>query len=131
MTHSFPVRVYYEDTDAGGIVYHANYLKFTERARSEWVRDLGVDQRRLKAEQGIIIVVRRIEADYLRPALYDDLLAVTSVVKALGGSRIEMEQQVLRGQEVLFRAQVTLVCVGPNGRALRLPEDLRGLMQPG
>lgn len=131
MTHSFPVRVYYEDTDAGGIVYHANYLKFTERARSEWVRDLGVDQRRLKAEQGIIIVVRRIEADYLRPALYDDLLAVTSVVKALGGSRIEMEQQVLRGQEVLFRAQVTLVCVGPNGRALRLPEDLRAVMLPG
>ena len=131
MTHSFPVRVYYEDTDAGGIVYHANYLKFTERARSEWVRDLGVDQRRLKAEQGIIIVVRRIEADYLRPALYDDLLAVTSEVKALGGSRIEMEQQVLRGQEVLFRAQVTLVCIGPNGRALRLPEDLRAVMLPG
>lgn len=129
--HRFPVRVYYEDTDAGGIVYHANYLKFTERARSEWVRELGVDQRRLKAERGIIIVVRRIEADYLRPALYDDLLCVTSEVKALGGSRIEMEQLVLRGDETMFRAQVTLVCVGPAGRALRLPDALRQVMSAG
>ncbi|WP_151720507.1 tol-pal system-associated acyl-CoA thioesterase [Gemmobacter serpentinus] len=129
--HSHPVRVYYEDTDAGGIVYHANYLKFTERARSEWVRELGIDQVALRATRGIIIVVRRIEADYLRPALYDDLLRVTSELKLIGGSRLEMEQLVLRGEELLFRAQVTLVCIGPNGRALRLPDELRAVMLPG
>ena len=72
--HRHPVRVYYEDTDAGGIVYHANYLKFVERARSEWVRALGLDQKRLREERGLIIVVRRMEVDFLRPALYDDLL---------------------------------------------------------
>ena len=74
MTHRFPVRVYYEDTDLAGIVYYANYLKFIERARTEWVRSLGIDQTRLKAEAGIVFAVRRVEADYLAPARFDDLL---------------------------------------------------------
>lgn len=130
MTHTHPLRVYYEDTDAGGIVYHANYLKFCERARSEWVRGLGIDQRALKAEQGLIIVVRRMEVDFLRPALYDDALSVTTRLRALGGARIELDQAVLRGPETLFTASVTLVCVGPDGRAARLPDDLRQRLQP-
>ena len=88
MTHTHPLRVYYEDTDAGGIVYHANYLKFCERARSEWVRGLGIDQRALKASLGLIIVVRRMEVDFLRPALYDDALTVTTELRSLGGARI-------------------------------------------
>ena len=129
MTHTHPLRVYYEDTDAGGIVYHANYLKFCERARSEWVRGLGVDQRALKAEQGLIIVVRRMEVDFLRPALYDDALTVTTELRSLGGARIDLAQAVLRGAETLFTASVTLVCVGPDGRALRLPDDLRAALQ--
>lgn len=129
--HRFPVRVYYEDTDAGGIVYHANYLKFCERARSEWVRELGLDQRRLRVEQGLIIVVRRMEVEFLRPALYDDLLEVTTTLRALGGARIELDQAVLRGGAPLFTAAVTLVCVGADGRAARLPDALRALMQPG
>lgn len=123
--HRHPVRVYYEDTDAGGIVYHANYLKFAERARSEWVRALGLDQKRLREERGLIIVVRRMEVDFLRPALYDDLLEVTTTLRGLGGARIELDQAVLRGDEKLFAAVVTLVCVGTDGRAARLPEDLR------
>ena len=125
---SIPVRVYYEDTDAGGVVYYANYLKFCERARSEWVRELGLDQRRLRAERGLIIVVRRMEVDFLRPALYDDLLEVTTTLRGLGGARIELDQAVLRGDEKLFAAVVTLVCVGTDGRAARLPEDLRTLL---
>jgi len=76
MRHEFPIRVYYEDTDLGGIVYYANYLKFIERARTEWVRALGIDQTRLKAEEGILFAVRRIEADYLKPARFDDELVV-------------------------------------------------------
>ncbi len=126
--HRHPVRVYYEDTDAGGIVYHANYLKFVERARSEWVRALGLDQKRLREERGLIIVVRRMEVDFLRPALYDDLLEVTTTLRGLGGARIELDQAVLRGDEKLFAAVVTLVCVGTDGRAARLPEDLRTLL---
>lgn len=126
--HRHPVRVYYEDTDAGGIVYHANYLKFAERARSEWVRALGLDQKRLREERGLIIVVRRMEVDFLRPALYDDLLEVTTTLRGLGGARIELDQAVLRGDEKLFAALVTLVCVGTDGRAARMPEDLRTLL---
>lgn len=128
-THVCEYRVYYEDTDAGGIVYHANYLKFCERARSEWVRGLGIDQRALKASLGLIIVVRRMEVDFLRPALYDDALTVTTELRSLGGARIDLAQSVLRGTETLFTAAVTLVCVGPDGRALRLPDDLRAALQ--
>jgi len=83
--HSFPLRVYYEDTDLAGIVYYANYLKFIERGRSEWVRGLGVDQAQLRAETGIVFAVRRVEADYLRPAVFDDSLTVTTELRSLGG----------------------------------------------
>ena len=90
---------------------------------------LGIDQRALKAELGLIIVVRRMEVDFLRPALYDDALTVTTDLRSLGGARIDLAQAVLRGAETLFTASVTLVCVGPDGRALRLPDDLRAALQ--
>lgn len=125
MPHSFSLRVYYEDTDLAGIVYYANYLKFIERARSEWVRTLGVDQRRLKAEQGIVFAVRRVEADYLRPALFDDVLEVLTEVVGVTGARIVLSQEVRRGAERLFTATVTLVCLTAEGAAARLPPDLR------
>ncbi|KAA9010289.1 tol-pal system-associated acyl-CoA thioesterase [Histidinibacterium aquaticum] len=125
MTHRFTCRVYYEDTDLAGIVYHANYLKFIERARTEWVRELGVDQGRLKAEEGLVFVVRRIDAEYLRPAKFDDVLAVETEVAVLGGSRLELDQRVLRESERLFAARVTLVAVGEDGRPRRLPATLR------
>jgi len=128
MTHRHPLRVYYEDTDLAGIVYYANYLKFIERGRSEWVRARGVDQGRLKAETGIVFAVRRVEADYLRPARFDDELVVTTDLRGLGGARIDLWQEVLRGQERLFTATVTLVCLGPEGKAHRLPADLRAAL---
>ncbi|PTX47964.1 acyl-CoA thioester hydrolase [Gemmobacter caeni] len=131
MSHSHAVRVYYEDTDLAGIVYYANYLKFIERGRSEWVRTRGLDQARLKAETGIVFAVRRVEADYLRSAVFDDLLTVTTELRALGGARIDLWQQVLRGEEVLFTAQVTLVCMGRDGRAHRLPGEIRALLAQG
>lgn len=124
MTHSFPVRVYYEDTDMAGIVYHANYLKFIERARSDWVKEQGLDQNAMR-EEGIVFVVRRIECDYLAPAKYDDALEVRTSVKAMTGVRLVMIQEVLRGQEVLFRAEVTAVCATLEGQPSRLPEGLR------
>lgn len=129
MTHSHPVRVYYEDTDLAGIVYYANYLKFIERGRSEWVRARGLDQTRIKAEDGIVFAVRRVEADYLRPARFDDLLQVTTALVELGGARIVLDQAVLRGADRLFTARVTLVCLGADGRAARLPAPVRAALQ--
>lgn len=127
--HRFKLRVYYEDTDLAGIVYYANYLKFIERGRSEWVRSLGVDQVRLRQEAGIVFAVRRVEADYLRPAVFDDVLSVETRLIALGGSRIELEQNVLRDDICLFAAKVTLVCLSGTGRAVRLPADIRALLE--
>ena len=123
--HQFRTRVYYEDTDLAGIVYYANYLKFIERGRTEWVESLGVDQVALKAAQGIVFAVRRVEADYLRPAKFADELVVETKLQALGGARIVLEQVVLRGGERLFAAVVTLVCLGEDGHAARLPPDVR------
>jgi acyl-CoA thioester hydrolase len=124
--HQFRTRVYYEDTDLAGIVYYANYLKFIERARTEWVASLGVDQMALKAAQGIVFAVRRVEADFLRPAKFGDDLVVETVLQSLGGARIGLEQIVLRGGERLFVAAVTLVCLTEDGHATRLPVEVRG-----
>lgn len=118
--HRFPIRVYYEDTDLAGIVYYANYLKFIERARSEWLRELGVDQLRLKAE-GIVFAVRHLEADYLSPARFDDQLTVETGLNMLGSARIVMDQRVLRADLALFAARVTVVCVADSGRPARIP----------
>ena len=123
--HSFPLRVYYEDTDLAGIVYYANYLKFIERARSEWVRGLGIDQALLRAKQGIVFAVRRVEADYLRPAVFDDVLSVQTVLADLSGARLVLDQAVLRGAQTLFTARVTLVCLTAAGTATRFPTALR------
>lgn len=131
MTHRFTCRVYYEDTDLAGIVYYANYLKFIERARSEWVRSLGIDQAGLRAAAGIVFAVRRIEADYLRPARFDDLIEVTTAPLAMGGARIELAQEVWRGEVQLFAARVTLVCLTAEGHTARLPADLRARLTSG
>lgn len=125
MSHTFTCRVYYEDTDLAGIVYYANYLKFIERARSEWVRDLGMDQARLKAEDGIVFAVRRVEADYLAPAHFDDLLMVATTVEGTTPARMVLDQRVLRQGTLLFVARVTLVALGAKGQAVRLPAGLR------
>lgn len=129
--HQFPIRIYYEDTDLAGIVYYANYLKFIERARSEWLRDLGVDQNALKSE-GMVFAVRRVEADYLSPAVFDDQLIVETALAQLGGSRIVMTQDVRRGDKVLFRSVVTVVCVTlSNGRPARIPAAVAAALSPG
>ena len=122
--HRFPVRVYYEDTDLAGIVYYANYLKFIERARSEWVREIGVDQRAMKAD-GIVFAVRRVEADYIAPALFEDDLIVETTPISMTPARLVLGQLVLRQDVVLFRSEITLVALGDGSKPLRLPEALR------
>ncbi len=129
--HRLGLRVYYEDTDLAGIVYYANYLKFIERARTEWVRSLGIDQRRLKAEEGIVFAVRRVEADFLSPARFDDQLTVETVPMDATPARIVLMQQVLRGGALLFQAEVTLVALSESGKPARLPADVRRLAAKG
>ncbi|PIE16576.1 MAG: tol-pal system-associated acyl-CoA thioesterase [Rhodobacterales bacterium] len=124
MTHHLPIRVYYEDTDMAGIVYHANYLKYIERARSDWVRGLGLDQNAMQAA-GQVFVVRRIEADYLAPARLDDELQVQTDITKVSGVRLLLDQQVLRGEQLLFRAAVTVVLLNQSGSVARLPAIIR------
>lgn len=123
MTHHFPVTVYYEDTDMGGIVYHANYLKFIERARSDWVRRLGIDQNQLRAG-GTVFAVHRIEADFLAPAQLDDTLDVQTVMAQASRARMTLSQSVWRGDTCLFKARATLIAMSLEGRPRRLPPEL-------
>lgn len=127
--HDLQIRVYYEDTDLAGIVYYANYLKYIERGRSEFVRALGIDQTALKEREGLVFAVRRVEADYLRPARFDDLVTVRTELEAVKGASLVMVQQVTRGQDLLFSARVTLVCLSATGRAVRLPDAIRCAFQ--
>lgn len=121
--HSLPVRVYYEDTDLAGIVYYANYLKFIERGRSEWLRALAIDQVALK-DAGRVFAVRRVEADYRRPARFDDLLRVETALSQATAARIVVDQTVRRGDVVLFTARVVLAYLDAGGRPVRLPPEM-------
>lgn len=124
--HRWPIRVYYEDTDLAGIVYYANYLRFIERARTEMLRAAGFDQDAMRADPGLVFAVRKVDADYLAPARFDDLLEVTTEVLRVSGARIVLRQSVARtGEKALFTAEVTLVALDNQGRAARVPADIR------
>ena len=125
MVHRLTVRVYYEDTDLAGIVYYANYLKFIERARTEYVRAVGIDQGRMKDDEGVVFAVRRVEADYIKPAKFDDLLDVVTTVESMTPARLVMRQVVERDGDTLFEALVTLVALSESGRPARLPAEIR------
>ena len=123
--HRLALRVYYEDTDLAGVVYYANYLRFIERGRTEWARGLGLDQGRLLAEEGVVLAVRRVEADYLAPARFDDLLDVVTEPVAATGARLVLRQTVRRDGAALFAAVVTLAAMDLAGRPRRLPAAMR------
>ncbi|WP_336486377.1 tol-pal system-associated acyl-CoA thioesterase [Methylobacterium nigriterrae] len=124
-SHALPVRVYYEDTDFSGFVYHASYLRFMERGRTELLRGLAGDQSDLHRDaDGLVFVVRRMEIDYLKPARMDDALTVLTGTRELRGASMHLTQAVRRGDETLVRAEVVVACVR-DGRAIRLPESLR------
>lgn len=123
---ALPVRVYFQDTDAGGVVYHASYLNFMERARTEWLRTYGYSNAELMKEFGVVFVVRSLKLDYLKPALLDDLLNVTVQIKDVGRSRLTLLQSVRRKDELLTEAEVHLVCVAlENFKPVSVPEVLR------
>jgi acyl-CoA thioester hydrolase len=128
--HHLCVRVYYEDTDFSGFVYHASYLRFLERGRTELLRGLAGDQSDLHREaSGLVFVVRRMSLDYLRPARMDDLLTIVTRTTALRGASMQLAQEVRRGAERLVTADVTVACVR-DGRAVRLPDALRRCLAP-
>jgi len=125
--HSFPVRVYYEDTDAGGVVYYANYLRFAERARTDLLRILGIEQSRLAGEAGVVFVVRRCAADFLRPARLDDGLEIRTGVVDVRGASVDLRQSVRRNGDELVRMDVRIACMrcADPGRPARIPKAIR------
>ena len=123
MRISFPVRVYFEDTDFSGAVYHANYIKFCERGRTECLRFLGIHHRELHEGEGggLVFVVRRLECDFLKPARIDDLLEVRTVCLETTGARMVLGQRIMRAETLLFEARVTVALIGADGRPRRFP----------
>ncbi len=122
--HLHRVRVYFEDTDAGGMVYYANYLKFAERARTEMLRSAGISHAEMVADDGLMLVVRRVTAEYRRSARLDDELEIETRLSELGGATLTLDQVVRRGPEVLVELVVTIACITREGRPTRLPERI-------
>jgi acyl-CoA thioester hydrolase len=126
--HAFPIRVYYEDTDAGGIMYHASHVRFLERGRTEFLRDLGIHHSALMSDDpanAILFVVRRMELDYLKPARLDDLLTVTTAVVELRAASMRLDQRLLRGEDLLLKGVLTIATITPQGRPKRIPAEMR------
>lgn len=129
-THRLPVRVYFEDTDSGGIVYYANYLKYAERARTELLRSIGIESGDLMLGLGIGLAVRRCNVEYLKPAKLDDELVVETVLRKVGGASMEAHQTVKRAKETLVQMDIKLGCIHfQTGRPVALPTDLRAALQ--
>lgn len=126
---SLPVRVYYQDTDSGGVVYHGNYLNFFERARTEWLRALGFDVNGLARTHDLLFIVRELSVNYLQPAIVDDLLSVTAGIAHLGRAQFTLEQCVRRHDSLLARGWVNLACVSAGGlKPVRLPADVHAVL---
>ncbi len=123
--HIYPVRVYYEDTDAAGIVYYANYLKYAERARTEMLRDLGTENARLMKTEGLGFAVRRCGVDFFKPARLDDLLSVETRLIDIGGASVVADQRVKRDNAELVRMELKLACLSLDGRPARLPAAVK------
>ncbi len=126
----WPIRVYYEDTDAAGIVYYANYLKFMERARTEWLRELGFEQTQLKQQYHLIFLVRHMSIDYLKPALFNDLLHIKTNLTQLGKVRMVMAQQVQRDAEILCTAVIKIAAINViNRRPQAIPPNVLNVLR--
>jgi len=124
MTHNHISRVYYEDTDTGGIMYHAGYLRFAERARTEWLRGLGISQQALREETGLGFVVTRLTIDYILPAVLDDELTTSTNVTELGRASLLLRQEVRRNDTLIAALDVRIACLNAQGQVARLPEAL-------
>jgi acyl-CoA thioester hydrolase len=128
MDHTHQLRVYYEDTDASGIVYHASYLKFAERGRTEMLRAAGLAHARLLQDTGIAFAVVKLNIEYKIPARLDDLLVVRTAVASVSGASMEMEQSIHRNDTLICRIYLMLACIDRNGKAVRLPASVREIL---
>jgi acyl-CoA thioester hydrolase len=129
MTFDWPVQVYWEDTDAGGVVYHSQYLNFMERARTEFLRSLGLVQTTLRDDLSILFVVRDIQIRFKKPAKFDDAINVNTQLLKVGRSLLEFEQNIYRGDEHLIAAKVDVVCIGADSfRPVSIPDKMLGLL---
>ena len=129
MIHTYEYRVYYEDTDAGGIMYHAQSINWCERGRSEYLRDIGLQSSTIFEDTGVLFVVRHLEADYFKPAKLDQLLRVESSLKELKNSSFILNQSIFCQDSMLFSMTVTIVCIDGNGRPVRIPDMVREKLQ--
>ena len=125
--HELTQRVYFEDTDFSGRVYHARYLHFMERGRSDYLRHLGIHHREL-AKDGLAFAVRRMEIEFLKPASIDDILMIRTQTRDVGGARVHLHQEISRGEGLLVAAEVVVALVGPGGRPMRLPPSIRAAL---
>ena len=128
--HRLAIRVYYEDTDAGGVVYHARYLNFAERARTELLRALGIEQSQLRRRFGMVFAVRDCALEFRRPARFDDLLEVRSCLIEMSGASLRAVQSIWRGGELLVDVKVRVAALGDSGRPTRIPEPVRAALGP-
>jgi acyl-CoA thioester hydrolase len=128
MTHEFDLRVFYEDTDLAGIVYYANYLKFIERGRSTLVREAGIDQLKMQ-EDGLVFAVRKVTAEYFASGKLNDLLTVETSIPTVTGATVTFEQRVMRKEKILFSADVLVTCINEQGKAARIPAEIRQIFQ--
>ena len=126
MAFAIPVRVYYQDTDAAGVVFHSTYLNFMERARVEWLRNLGFEPQQLARRFRLVFVVRHLDIAYIKPAVLDDLVTVTASVQKLGRAQVTLVQEVTRGEEALVRSSVNLACVATGSlKPMPVPDEVR------
>ena len=128
--HHWPIRIYYEDTDSGGVVYHSNYLKFMERARTEWLRDFEIDQKALKDNLNLMFVVHEIDIKFTSPAVFNDEIEVQTKLEKLGSVKIELEQRIFRSSELLIKSRVVVASVNSiSMKPMRIPNEIKLLME--
>ena len=128
--HHWPIRIYYEDTDSGGVVYHSNYLKFMERGRTEWLRDFEIDQKTLKDNLNLMFVVHEIDIKFARPAVFNDEIEVQTKLEKLGSVKIELEQKIFRSSEILIESRVVVASVNSMSmKPMRIPNEIKLLME--
>jgi acyl-CoA thioester hydrolase len=130
LVHHWPIRIYYEDTDSGGVVYHSNYLKYMERARTEWLRDFKIDQRALKDSLNLMFVVHEIDIKFTRPAVFNDEIEVQTKLEKLGSVKIELEQKIFRSSEILIESRVVVASVNSiSMKPMRIPNEIKLLLE--
>ncbi len=127
--HSLPVRIYYEDTDAGGVTYHASYIRFCERGRTEYLRSIGFQNSDIYKDHGILFVVRHLEADYRAPAVLDDLLTLKTSVLSMKNTSFIMHHILENDEKEIFEMKVVIACINNNGKPDKIPDNLRKVLQ--